>query len=73
MNTQLQLPTVGTVLVNSDTAAILRQKSLATPLNGRLFPCAGKSAALKQWMDDNMTIIEPTGQQQYPRTKPKRG
>ncbi|MCR9222840.1 MAG: hypothetical protein NXH70_02125 [Hyphomonas sp.] len=63
----LSMPTIGPVKITPGIADQLRSLSLVTPLNGRLFPSAGKSARLVEWMNSHATRKDPEGQQVYIR------
>lgn len=63
----LSMPVIGPVKITAEIADQLRSLSLVTALNGRLFPSAGKSAKLAEWMKQNAKRTEPEGRRQYVR------
>ncbi len=63
----LALPKVGSVKITGAVAQQLKAKSLVAPLGNKLFPAAGKSAALVGWLDTNAQLTMPTRTRQLPR------
>lgn len=68
----LAMPGLGLVKVTAEIAEQLRSLSLIATLNGKLFPAAGKSAKLVDWMERHTERQDPdpSGRQVYIRFKP---